>query len=208
VSLAEALEMAQAGRLADVEMAATPHPEPAVLDVREWPMAARVWLFKAGLGYPEIAKLGAYYHPPSKRVVLPTVDGLNTYWQARSVDGREPKYLGAQTGKALVVPKYGPQVGPVHVTEDILSAFKIGLAGARAWCALGTRLSAKFMADLMDAKQPARIWLDPDEGGRVGTSKIKKQLDAYGVPNETLLSREDPKRHTLDELRSIIGQVQ
>ncbi len=47
-----------------------------------------------------------------------------------------PKYLGSPVGRTSCVPTWG-QGDHIAVTEDILSAFKIGLVG-HAVCALGT----------------------------------------------------------------------
>ncbi len=194
--------------VAEDTLAATAEPPgPAIYAdaIGEWPMPARLWLYRAGLGALEIARLGAYYHPPTSRVVLPVLgpSGAIVYWQARSVDGRMPKYLGSTVGRHRAVPRYG-ESSHIVVTEDILSAFKVGAAGREGWCALGTRLSAAFMAALLKADKPACVWLDPDPAGQAGAAKIIKQLTAYGVPVRNIVSARDPKLHSKDEIRDII----
>ena len=46
-------------------------PAPAVRVWADWPAASRLWLLKAGLSSADLPRLGAYYHPPTDRVVLP-----------------------------------------------------------------------------------------------------------------------------------------
>lgn len=207
-SLAVKLARVAAGQRADAQVGAElPGPAVHADAILEWPLKARLWLYKAGLGAAEIGRLGAYYHPPTNRVVLPVLapSGGLVYWQARSIDGRQPKYLGSPVGKRLAVPTYGE--GPVAVvTEDILSAYKVGLAGCQGWCALGVRLSSAFLGALMRSGKPAAVWLDPDPAGQAGASTIIKQLRSYGIKATNVVSERDPKLHSKDEIHAIIGQ--
>lgn len=209
-TLAQIMEDQREAREADAQMqrAGVALPEPLLLADRagEWPGEARLWLARAGLGSFEIARLGAGYHPPSNRVVLPVYGpaGL-VYWQARSIDGRAPKYLGSPAGRSRAVPKWGSGAA-VCVTEDILSAYKIGLSGCEAWCALGVKANSRFMADLMQSGKPALVWLDPDPAGQAGAAKLMKQLRAYGVPATNIISRADPKLMQRTEIRHAVKE--
>ena len=205
-SLAEKLARlkAAAGADADVQRATAP-PSPAVpaSALAEWPAAAKVWLYRAGLGAAEIAQLGAYYHPDTGRVVLPVLEGGDVvYWQARSVDGRKPKYLGAATGRQQAVPRYGK--GTVVITEDILSAFKVGLSGAQGWAALGTAPSPRFLALLVQSTDSPLVWLDPDAAGQRGATKILRALRSYGLHPRNVLSQRDPKLLSRKEIHEQI----
>lgn len=191
----EALVRAAGGRPDDV-------PLPAVHDVREWPAPFRVWLYKAGLGAHEIAALGAYYNPPSDRVVLPVLarpGGPVVYWQARALGRRQPKYIGAEHGKRECLPTWGTG-DVICVTEDILSAFKIGLVG-EAVSALGTTPSPRLVRHLLKSGKPVRVWLDPDAAGRRGAAKLIKSLRAYGLDPKRIDSTRDPKLHTRNEIK-------
>src|SRR4051812_1572701 len=44
-------------------------------DPSSWPLAARVWLYKAGLSNSKIQELGFYYHDDTRRVVMPVFNG-------------------------------------------------------------------------------------------------------------------------------------
>ena len=130
VPLAVRLERLRIQNAADASMQASVSlPEPQVRVWAEWPAACRLWLLKAGLCSADLPRLGAYYHPPSDRVVLPVLarSGGVVFWQARAVDGRQPKYLAPDVGKEGVVPVYG-HASEVTLTEDLLSAYKVGLS--------------------------------------------------------------------------------
>lgn len=178
-------------------------PEPRVYDLKDWPPAAALWLLKAGLGAPEIARLGAYYHPETDRVVLPVLEACTpVFWQARSVTGRLPKYLSPPTGRDKLLPRYGSG-DLIVLTEDLLSAFKVGCV-AEAWCLMGTHANPRLIAGLLERGAPVAIWLDPDAAGAAGARKVFKQLTAYGVQARVLRSERDPKLHTFDQIREYL----
>lgn len=178
---------------------------PQVHSVSEWPLRAALWLYKAGLGAHEIGQLGAYYHPPSDRVVLPVLDplaGTPVFWQARALDGRQPKYMAPAVDKARVLARWGHAARPT-LTEDILSAFKVGLV-AEGWAVLGTRVPAVMVAELLRRGTGCNVWLDPDAAGQRGAAKIIKQLTAYGIACRNIVSQRDPKLHTRQQIGELI----
>lgn len=208
-SMAELLAARHAAAVADAEVqrAGDVLPQPLLLADRlaDWPMPARLWLARAGLGAFEIARLGAGYHPPSNRVVLPVYGpaGL-VYWQARSIDGRQPKYLGASTGKDRAVPRWGND-RTVVLTEDILSAYKVGLSGGEGWSCLGVKPNSALLSLLLASGKPVLVWLDPDKAGQDGAAKIRRVLNAYDIPNTNVVSTADPKLLQRSEIRATIS---
>lgn len=186
-------------------------PEPAEYAVDSWPPAARLWLYRSGFGRAEIAKLGIYYHAPTDRVILPLLDsgGRPRHWQGRAYQtARQPKYLGPGYRDPAFIPIFGKalavrgKVRPV-LTEDILSAAKIGLAGFEAWPILGTSIPAAYIAELM-RRGGAVLWLDPDPAGQRACHKYTVQLKAYGIPVRIILSAKDPKRHHVAEIQEYL----
>jgi hypothetical protein len=204
LSLAE--RVAEARRAADADTEARARvqlPAPHVHDLTAWPLDGRVWLHRAGLGGPEIARLGAYYHPPTNRVVLPLLEGSDVvFWQARSIDGRLPKYLSPPVDRGTLLPRFGAGHS-IILTEDLLSAFKIGLVG-EAWCLMGTYANPRLIAGLLQRQAPVLIWLDPDAPGRKAAAKVFKQLSAYGIEARVIRSERDPKLHTFDDIKECI----
>jgi DNA primase len=179
-------------------------PRPINTDLDTWPIEARLWLLRASVGRSNIAKLGAYHHPPTNRVVLPVVDQNRlVYWQARSIDGREPKYLGAAIDKRHITARYGD--GDPVLTEDILSAFRVGESGAAQGTAiLGTSLNDKVLAGLIRQGRPVSIWLDPDGPGQEAARGIVSRLELVGLPHRNIITRTDPKLLSKGEIQSLL----
>lgn len=183
-------------------------PAPRVYDVSAWPSACAVWLYRAGLSRADIGKLGAYYHPPTDRVVLPIVQqGRVTFWQARTLTKGNPcKYIAAPQGKAGVLPRYG-KADAVTLTEDILSAYKVGLVG-EGWSLLGTTLTDTHLSELMKRGAPVNVWLDPDAAGRKAAQRIIKRLLACGLAARNVVSNKDPKLMQRSEIKELLSAHQ
>lgn len=184
-------------------------PMPANFDVASWPLAARVWLFKAGLFLADIAALGAYYHERSKRVVLPVVDaGKLVYWQARLVTGDGPKYINPVLDKTSLVARFG-EGDCIVLTEDILSAYRVGQATC-AWSLLGTKLSTPVLARLLKEGKPVLVWLDDDHGRRDGNpgqqaaAIIMRTLTNVGIVCHNIVTSKDPKLLSRAEIKEVL----
>lgn len=206
-------KVARLSRFAEAEKACNvlrSLPEPKVADVSAWPKKAALWLYKAGIGRAEIGRLGAYYHPPTDRVVLPILEnGESIFWQARALDGRQPKYMAPAVDRTKVLPVFGASRIPT-LTEDILSAFKVGLVG-EGWAVMGTKLSAYGIGKLMERGSGCNVWFDNDlppvfqvNRGQIAARKLIKQLRAYNIPVRNIVSAKDPKLHTRDEIRNYL----
>lgn len=181
-------------------------PQPMEHDIDSWPIEARVWLYKAGLSKPTITSLGIYYHPPTKRVVLPIVEaGHVTYWQARAVmKDQQPKYINPSIDRDTVLPRYGS--GPcIVLTEDYLSAVRVGQV-TEAWSLLGTDLKQPVLAKLLRDPRPVVCWLDPDSAGEKAMRKIKRSLHNIGKECHTLHSIRDPKLLSKREITKCLQQ--
>lgn len=184
-------------------------PEPATYDVDAWPKEGQLWFYRSGLSRADIGALGAYYHEPSGRIVLPipSRDGHAGWWQARAIEaGQVPKYLGPQDAdRSRVCPRYG-KGSRIVLTEDILSAYKVGKAQADAegWCMMGTSLQPWVLAQILKRRCPVSVWLDPDPAGQRAAAKVRKELRLYGVACTNIVSERDPKRHTYQEIMSYV----
>jgi hypothetical protein len=201
-------------------------PEPREYSLDAWPVAARLWLYRAGIGKAEAAKLAAFHHAPTERVVVPVWSAGTPrsapadFYQARAYQpGRQPKYLGPDHRPPWLVACFqgrvdtgdghdgrrGHQPPRVVLTEDILSAFKISLTGEEAWPVMGTSVPASYVAELMRRGVQAVTWLDPDAAGRKAAARYGKQLRAYGVPVRDIVSARDPKLHHLQDIKEILA---
>jgi hypothetical protein len=178
-------------------------PQPALYDLSKWPVAAKLWLYKAGLGAFEIEQLGAFYHEATGRVVLPVrMDGNVVFWQARSVDGRQPKYLAPHADRSKILACYG-HAKSVTLCEDILSAFKVGLE-AEGWSLMGTVANDYAIQRLLQRGLPVNVWMDPDKPGQTAASKIRKRLSAVGLRVRNVVSNKDPKLMTRQQIKELL----
>lgn len=179
-------------------------PEPQVRAWGDWPGEARLWLLKAGLSSHDVGQLGAYYHPPTQRVVLPVYSPAKRllYWQARALDGRMPKYLGSPVGKDTCVPQYG-KANEVTLTEDLLSAYKVGTV-AEGWCLLGTSVSKVCLGMLIQRNAKVNVWLDPDAAGRRAAKKALALLRSVGLEARDIVSEKDPKLVHRQQIKELL----
>lgn len=178
-------------------------PQPALYDPSDWPKAAKLWLYRAGLGAFEIQKLGAFYHEPTGRVVLPVrIAGDVVFWQARSIDGRAPKYLAPQADRSKIVACYG-MADSVTLCEDIVSAFKIGLE-AEGWALMGVVANDFVIQRLLQRNVRVNVWMDPDKPGQTAASRIRKRLTAVGLTVRNVLSDKDPKLMTRQQIKELL----
>lgn len=176
-------------------------PAPGVLDPQQWPDPARLWLYKAGFSNDFIRSLGFYWHPRMERVVMPIKEaGELLYWQARGFDDRA-KYINPQVDKARLAYRRGIPGDGLVLTEDMLSAAKVGLVGW-AWSILGTSLSVPLALQIAALNVPVIVALDPDAAGKAGGNAIVKQLSLMGVRCCTAYLQHDPKLHSREELSS------
>lgn len=189
-------------------------PEPTAVPMNEWPRELAAYFYSMGVWQPRATELGMYYSEEARRVILPIREGDETvFWLGRS-QTMKPKWLGPQVKKRGLFAKYGGTLGRyVCITEDPLSAYKIGLC-CMAWSLLGTKLHARHAAELMRLGRPVVVWLDDDHDhysgvnqGQVAASAIVAELKAYGLVVHNMTSPKDPKyysRNTLQEMLSCL----
>lgn len=197
-SLGERIERLKKQRAVDDTAQADPRPPmPANFNPAEWPLVARVWLYKAGLGNDTITRLGFYWHQPTQRVVMPVfAGGSMVYWQARGFDPKLPKYINPPIDK----PVFKQGSGDVLVLcEDMLSTVRVGEVTS-AWCAMGTSLTDAVLADILAVGKPVRVWLDPDGAGVRGRRKYVPMLRAFGIEASAIRSDKDPKYYSKEEI--------
>lgn len=196
-------------RIAEVRASSTVAlPDPRQPDPQQWPLHARVWLYKAGLSNDDIERIGAYYHTPTQRVILPVMrNGECIYWQGRDPQWKRGsgriKYLNPAVDKTHLCAKYGS--GPVIVlTEDILSAYRAARV-TEAWALMGTALAPGVLADLVKQNKPVVVMTDPDAGGQKAAVEIIRTLGALGLQSFVAAAPRDPKYLTSEETKSCIN---
>ncbi len=202
-SFAERLARLKEQRAVEREAAADARPPmPADFDPSNWPLPARVWLYKAGLDNGAIQRLGFYWHERMQRVVMPVFVGDRmVYWQARGFNPDMPKYINPPIDK----PVFKQGSGPVLVLcEDMLSTVRVGEV-AEAWCAMGTSLTDTAIAAILSRRKPVKVWLDSDGAGVKGRRKYVPKLRAYGIDAIAIRSDRDPKLYSREAICSILS---
>jgi len=170
-----------------------------------WPAHATAWMAELGFGRYERAELfGCYWSQRYERIVFPLDAG---FWTARAVDqghSYRPKWLSSMVHRQRCVQEYittgGSDPGhtlPVVLTEDILSAAKVALAGASvvAIPCLGTTPSPAVLARAACAPEVV-WWFDPDLAGQRQAYIGSRKLLALGVPSYIMPTTDgdkDPK---------------
>lgn len=200
-TLGERIAARDAQRSADEAIRRDPRPPmPADFNIEQWPLQARVWLYKAGLFQRDIAELGAYFHERTGRVVLPVVDeGRLVYWQGRNVGlcpAGAPKYINPEVDRKELCPRYG-QDGVIVLAEDILSAFRLGQV-SEGWALMGTKLHTPVLARLIKEGKPVLVWLDMDvdtrrNSGQVAAASIIRTLTNVGIRCANIIHGKDAK---------------
>lgn len=214
-TIGEKLARLKAATLADNSLAALPPTSmPGLLNYTqdEWPAWAKLWFYKAGLSSRDIALIGAGYDQASARVVLPLrgPDGDLVWWQARAGEDRAPKYLSPGTPNLLGC--YGKlatarRTGYCVLTEDMLSAYKVSKAGYYAVPLCGTSMRPAVVKHIVQehAKHTVVVWLDPDPAGLAGSNRAVRFLQSLGIKSFAVHSAEDPKMHTIQDIKDYIG---
>lgn len=196
-SLAERIQaLSQAQEQDQVAADSIELPGPGKMDTQDWPDEPLLWLFKAGFSRDEIKANGWYWNPRMQRVILPVrnTSGEVVYWQGRGFDSSRPKAINPTVNREGLVAQYGTGTAWVALTEDILSAAKVGgVEGATALALLGTVLSYSTALSLAELGRPVLLMLDDDPAGRRGAAEASKTLSLLGVPHKQVYFGRDPK---------------
>lgn len=183
-------------------------PEPTSYDPSKWPEKDALWFYRMGLSPSRIKELGLYYNAQSARVVLPIreVDQV-VFWMARSQTAT-PKWIGPSVKKRGLFAKYGGDRGKhVVLTEDPLSAYKIGLT-CMAWSLLGTKIHSRHVLQLLELDRPVVVWLDDDHDhysgvnqGQKAAREVAEVLRGAGLTVINQTSPRDPKYYSRYQLQ-------
>lgn len=176
-------------------------PKDYQLDI---PKEGRRWFLQYGIDSELAAKYRFGWTPKYERVVIPiySLTGELDALQMRAVlQGQKPKYInptGPNVRSAVFMS--GEPNGVTVVTEDVLSAIKVGRVH-HATSILGTTMTDERAAKIAKYNHTAIVWLDPDGAGIIGTTKACRQLQLQGVKCYIVRSELDPKKYNSDEIK-------
>ena len=167
-------------------------------NIKELPRKAMEWLLSYGISQEEIDKYGIEWNVKEEMLVL-----LQTakYWQARTFNSRRPKYL-SEGNKPLTI--YG-QGDTIVIVEDIISAMKIArLHGDYCACpVLGSSLSYDMENQIVEQYKKSAVWLDRDKAKNA--LLISRKLKQRGLESKVIVTDDDPKEHSKEEIREYLG---
>lgn len=177
-------------------------PEDFTLDI---PDDYAVWLWKYGFDRELSKELGFGYSPKWGRIVLPVYDGSGLrYIQARATEFpvQQPKYLDLGN-KDGVLATFGDISERVILTEDILSAAKVGLVSGAA-SIMGTSMSIKQAMKLSHCSEIV-WWLDGDRAGIRGRNEYKSHFDLLDIKQSFIQTPKDPKKYSRRKITEFIN---
>jgi hypothetical protein len=172
----------------------------------EIPDYAALWLYKAGI-FKSTAKDYTFgWSAKLQRVVLPVYNnGVLDFIQARSIDGRKPKYLNnaAVPKTSILFRSQGVHTREVVITEDMLSSVRVGSLMS-ATSTLGTSLSDEQCYQLVRDYDEFTVWYDPDGAGKKGSAATARKLRLTGSVVRVIESSKDAKCYSNREMLSIL----
>ncbi|KRR22179.1 hypothetical protein CQ13_30070 [Bradyrhizobium retamae] len=190
-------------------------PKDFTLDI---PTSEAVWLYKAGINATIARHYGFGYSASLRRVVIPVYrDGALVGFTARSTINAKPKYIERMASPAHAVFTADPAIalpatedwpegsGPdLVITEDILSAVRVGRIAKRCVALLGTSANEYQLACAEGARTIA-IWLDPDRAGKKAAFKRERTLALQGYTTKRIRTEQDPKYYSNREIRRLLS---
>lgn len=169
------------------------------------PIEGRLWLYKASITESLIKKYKIGYSEELRRVILPLYRYNKLIWFiGRAVHiGQEPKYIAPSESRDAVMFQSGKLGSNVVVTEDILSAIRVGEL-VSAVSLLGTKMTIEQLDVLSNHK--VFLWMDNDSAGWNATKKIERELSMV-TDVVRIHTDHDPKQYTRNEMRDILKEA-
>lgn len=166
------------------------------------------WLRRAGIDEDLRQLYNIGYSEREQRVVLQTVDAMGRliYIQKRAVyNGQSPKYVNVAAIKKPLFKSKQACTPLVVITEDILSAIKVGQVFS-AISILGTKPVSTLLPEISKYSE-VFIWLDPDDAGVQGSRKLATYCSMLDIPIYRVCSSKDPKYYSKDEIKLYINNA-
>ena len=157
------------------------------------PKEPKQWLLKYGITNDEITDSKIGWDMKNQLLVLLN---LPTYWQGRSFMKGRPKY--SSYGKKPLT--YYGMSDTIVCVEDVLSAIKIARLSP-SYCAtplLGCSMTRDTIQTLSKRFKMVVLWLDRDKAKEA--IRISREFKQRGIPTRIVISPEDPKEYTKEEL--------
>jgi len=129
-----------------------------------------------------------------KGLLFPVFDDGLLGYQIRTFKEGMPKWYGR--GNFRDIFNILPGKKTLVLTEDIVSAIKVNMAGHASMPVYGSTIKNRFERLYKLGYRDVIIWLDPDMHSKV----VKEVKWAYGLRTKIIFSDKDPKEYTLTEI--------
>jgi hypothetical protein len=161
---------------------------------RDMPTMQRLWLNSYGFDATEFHILGIKFSDDG--IILPT------YNIDRKVGGYQVRTFNAKVKyRTYTVDKFSylyARDDVLVIVEDLLSSYKVWLAGYSSLALMGTKVKCKLSE--LPQHQRVVLWLDSDSAGSKGALDLLRELNPL-YPNMTMCFHKQPKECTLEEIR-------
>lgn len=110
-------------------------------------------------------------------IILPIwYGGTCAGYQVRRYD-KQPKYLTYNKDNSIQWLDNTVRNKTLVIVEDLLSSYKLCMAGYASLCLLGTKLNKSHISQsMLDTYDRVVIWLDDDEAGHAGAMTLFREL--------------------------------
>ena len=165
---------------------------------------AKRWLLSYGLTVEEQKKF--WWSEEKQQLVYPIFDleGHLLFWQARNFDRAIPQKYHTHGNLKDHLHILGHE-GPLILVEDIVSAIKISRQH-QAMALFGSHVSKDNLIRIRDfgigKDTPIGFWLDSDKTKE--SIKYKNQAKELGMKTFSIVTRQDPKTYTHQEIYKFI----
>lgn len=171
---------------------------------REVPGYALKWLLQWGIPYTYWKEyLG--FSPKEDRLIFcvgsPTAFSIGRY-VGTSKDQPRKWYVWGDPHKHCESIGEGETI---VLVEDLISAHKVALSGVNAVPLFGTQVHKAVLYYLLNSNKPIVMWLDKDQQGPV-KQKALHLGSLLGYPVKTLVTDNDPKTYSIEEIKCLISQ--
>lgn len=170
------------------------------------PQEGREWLSKAHIDKALSERIGLQWSERHKRMYIPARNTYQQWWTGRSWEQNAPRYKTLATFKdscfGYVQANKNSLTKSIWIVEDLLSMYRVALAGNDCLALCTTTISDKAVA--MIGKMGynwATISLDNDNPQVImANSKIAQRLGWIKEVSRSSLAS-DPKHYSIDELK-------
>jgi hypothetical protein len=147
----------------------------AQCNYNKFDIRGQLWLAQYGFTLSECYKYRIKEYKDG--IILPIWHtDVKSGYQVRRYD-KQPKYLTYNKNNIIQWMHNNTRNKTLVIVEDLLSSYKLCMAGYSSLCLLGTKLNKTHISQsMLDTYDRVVIWLDDDEAGHFGAMTLFREL--------------------------------